>query len=60
VPTVRVKRERLGIPAFILRWTAAELALLGTDTDGNIARLVNRTEEAVKAQRNKAGIPVYC
>ena len=44
------KREQLDIPAFVPRWTDAEVALLGSDTDDNIAKILGRTEEAVKLQ----------
>ena len=56
---VQSKREQLGIPAFVVRWTRAEIALLGTDTDRNIARLLGRTEEAVRVRRKKLRIPAY-
>ena len=41
------------------RWTKAEIALLGTDTDQNLARVLNRTEVAVKVRRLKLKIPAY-
>jgi len=56
---VHSKREQLGMPAFIVRWTRAEIALLGTDSDRNIARLLNRTEVAVKVRRTKSKIPAH-
>jgi hypothetical protein len=47
---VKNKRMQLGVAAFFVRWTRAEIALLGTDTDSNVARLLGRTEEAVTAE----------
>jgi hypothetical protein len=50
---------QLGIPAFVVRWTRAEIALVGTDTDRNIAKLLGRTEMAVRVRRTKLKIPAY-
>jgi len=41
------------------QWTDEEIALIGTDTDQNIARLLGRTEMAVKVRRNKLRIHAY-
>ena len=46
-------------PRSFVRWTRSEIALLGTDTDQNIAQLLGRTEMAVKVRRKKLGIPAY-
>jgi hypothetical protein len=56
---VQSKRDQLGIPPFVARWTRAEIALLGTDTDCNIARLLGRTVMAVKLCRQRSRVPVY-
>lgn len=40
-------------------WTPAELALLGTAPDDEIARRLDRTVGAVKARRSRAGKPPY-
>lgn len=57
--TVRAKREALGIaPCGILRrWTPKEDALLGTASDGVIAKRIGRTRGAVYARRLRLGIP---
>jgi len=38
-------------------WTAAELALLGTDTDAAVAARIGRTELAVRVKRGRAKVP---
>jgi hypothetical protein len=57
--TVRAKREALGIaPCGLLRrWTPKEDALLGTASDGVIAKRIGRTRGAVYARRLKLRIP---
>jgi hypothetical protein len=39
------------------RWTAEELALLGTDADEVIASRIGRTRVAVQVMRNRRGMP---
>jgi len=39
------------------RWTAADLALLRTLPDAEVARLLGRTETAVRVMRTRKGIP---
>jgi hypothetical protein len=41
-------------------WTTAELALLGTAPDEEIAARVGRTKEAVRRMRTQRGIPTAC
>jgi hypothetical protein len=53
------KREQLGIPGTVVCWTRAEIAMFGTDTDRIIARLLGRTEVAVRVRRKKSKIPAY-
>jgi hypothetical protein len=57
--TVRAKRQALGIaPCGLLRrWTPKEDALLGTASDGVIAKRIDRTRGAVYARRSRLGIP---
>ena len=38
-------------------WTEDELALLGTATNGELARRIGRTEGAVTSKRSDLGIP---
>jgi hypothetical protein len=39
------------------RWTPEDLALLGTIPDADLARLLGRTETAVRVMRTRRGIP---
>jgi hypothetical protein len=54
-----MKRERLGIPPFVARWSEAEIALLGTDADRAVAELLGRSQSAVEWKRWQLGIPAY-
>jgi hypothetical protein len=55
---VRQKREELGVPnPTSWRWTAEELALLGTVPDAAVARLLGRSEHSVMQKRWKLGLP---
>ena len=63
---VRQMRTGRGIPSAEDRrrrehqdraWTAAELALLGTIPDDELASRIGRTESAVRVMRGKRGIP---
>jgi hypothetical protein len=40
-------------------WTAAEIALFGTDTDSAIAERLGSTREAIAVCRSKRGIPAF-
>ena len=40
-------------------WTAGELALLGTMTDGEVAARVGRSRQMVRRERVARGIPEY-
>ena len=51
--------EYLGIPPFVARWTDAEKALLGTETDRDVAKLLGRSQSAVETQRLHLGIPAH-
>lgn len=42
-----------------MKWTDEKIALLGTDTDENIAKRLDTTRSAVKSTRHKKGIPSY-
>lgn len=59
--TVRAKREALGIPPCGLRrpWTPEEEALVGTASDGVIAKRIGRSREAVQGRRWLLGIPAW-
>jgi len=50
-----VKRNRRGTPA-PWAWTEAQVALLGTLPDAEVARRIGRTELAVCLKRCKLGI----
>ena len=62
----QVKREnamRLNLARHLVtgyhgpRWTEAELALLGTLPDAEVARQIGKTVEAVRVMRTKLGLP---
>jgi hypothetical protein len=54
-----VKRSKLGIPIPSgPGWKAAELALLGTAPDAEVAEMIGRTERAVTLKRSRLGIPM--
>lgn len=43
----------------VARWTAAELARLGTDTDGAVAAAIGRSPSAVTRQRVRRALPPF-
>lgn len=61
VSAVAQQRRRYGIPAAQKQtpWTAAHVALLGTDTDKEVGRMVGRNAMAVYIARRTRGIPAY-
>jgi len=45
-------------PKYRKIWSSEELSVLGTSTDQEVSRMLNRTREQVSAQRRAMGIPV--
>ncbi len=58
---VKYQRIKLGIAQFRLRhrWTAAELKLLDSMSDADVARKVGVTELAVRSLRSRRRVPMF-
>jgi hypothetical protein len=59
--TIRFSEHQIALSSFQLNsrpWTAAEDALLGTDTDREIGRRIHRSTVAIWNRRKKLGIRI--